>query len=113
MVHLNLGDLPFNRYLVSVTIPDDVCANAQRESAASLPVGWDAEPPGRASIKFGTEWIRAGKSALLVVPSAVVPEEFNMLINPQHSASVGISAKKVRRWLYDPRLTKGIKPTKK
>ena len=93
-----------NRYLVEVTIPDDVWSNAQRESAASLPVGWDAEPPGRASIGFGTDWIRSGSGALLVVPSVIVPEEFNILINPQHPAKSAITATKVRRWLSDPRL---------
>jgi RES domain-containing protein len=106
VVHLNAGGLPLNRYLIAVTIPDDVWASAQMESVASLPVGWDAEPAGRASIRFGTGWIRSGKSALLVVPSTVVPEECNILINPRHSASRGITATKVRKWLYDPRLTK-------
>jgi RES domain-containing protein len=106
VVHLNAGGLPLNRYLVAVTIPDGIWANARTESASSLAVGWDAEPAGRVSVKFGTDWIRSGSSALLVVPSVIVPEEFNVLINPQHSASRGITATKVRKWLYDPRLTK-------
>ena len=105
VVHLNASGLPLNRTLVAVTIPDDVWANAQRESATTLAVGWDAEPAGRASIGFGTKWLRSGRSALLVVPSVIVPEEFNVLINPQHSASPRITANKVRKWLYDPRLT--------
>jgi RES domain-containing protein len=106
VVHLNAGGLPLNRYLVEVRIPDEVWANAQMTSSASLPVGWDAEPAGRTSIEFGTNWIRSGTSALLVVSSVIVPEEFNVLINPQHSDSARITAAKVRRWLYDPRLNK-------
>lgn len=106
VVHLNAGGLPLNRYLVAVTIPDDVWANAQTERPASLAVGWDAEPAGRASIEFGTDWIRSNSSALLFVPSVIVPEEINVLISPQHSASARITATKVRKWLYDPRLTK-------
>ncbi len=104
IVHLNAGSLPLNRYLVEVTIPEDVWAKAWRENSTSLAVGWDAEPAGRASIDFGTKWLRSGGSALLVVPSVIVPEEFNVLINPQSSASVGITANKVRKWLYDARL---------
>ena len=46
--------------------------------------------------------------ALLVVPSAIVPEECNVLINPLHADSAGISAGKVRRWLYDPRLVRSV-----
>jgi RES domain-containing protein len=106
MVHLNAGGLPFNRYLVAVDVPDDVWAKAQRESAASLKVGWDAEPAGLVSIRFGTDWIRSKASAVLIVPSAIIPEEFNVLINPQHPDSTKIAAAKVRKWLYDPRLTK-------
>ena len=106
VVHLNAGGLPLNRYLVEVTIPDDVWASAETQNAANLPVGWDAEPAGRASIAFGTDWTRLGSSALLVVPSVIVPEEFNVLINPQHSDSARITAVKVRKWLYDPRLTR-------
>jgi RES domain-containing protein len=106
VVHLNAGGLPLNRYLVEVTIPDDLWTNAQRTTLVSLPVGWDAEPAGRASIEFGTNWLRSGTFALLVVPSVIVPEEFNIIINPQHSGSVRITAAKVRKWLYDPRLAK-------
>jgi RES domain-containing protein len=106
VVHLNAGGLPLNRYLVELTLPDALWANAQRTTASSLPVGWDAEPAGRDSIRFGDNWIAAGSSALLVVPSVIVPEEFNVLINPAHAGSSLITAVKVRKWLYDARLTK-------
>ena len=104
VVHLNAGGLPLNRYLVELAIPEALWEAAQHETPASLPVGWDAEPAGRASIAFGTRWLRAGRSALLILPSVIVPEERNILINPQHPASRGIAARKVRRWLYDARL---------
>lgn len=106
VVHLNAAGLPLNRYLVAVTIPDDVWADARTETPASLPVGWDAEPAGKVSIQFGTAWVRSGRSALLLVPSVIVPEEANLLINPAHADSARITAVKQRRWLYDPRLAK-------
>ena len=108
VVHLNAAGLPLNRYLVAVTIPDDVWADARTETPASLPVGWDAEPAGKVSIQFGTAWVRSGRSALLVVPSVIVPEEADILINPAHADSARITAVKQRRWLYDPRLAKTI-----
>lgn len=106
VVHLNACGLPLNRYLVEVTIPDDVWEDAQLETATSLRVGWDADPAGRVSIAFGTNWLRSGASALLVVPSVIAPEEFNILINPNHADAARITARKIRRWLYDPRLAK-------
>jgi len=46
-----------------------------------------------------------GVSLLARVPSVVVPEEFNVLINPVHADIAGVEAEKVRKWLYDARLT--------
>jgi RES domain-containing protein len=106
VVHLNAGGLPLIRYLVSVTIPAAVWAAARTETPGSLPVGWDADPSGRASIRFGTAWIRSMASALLRVPSVIVPDEYNVLINPLHPDSRTIIAAKIRKWLYNPRLTK-------
>ena len=106
LVHLAAGGLPLNRYLVEISIPDPVWAAARRETATSLPVGWDAQPAGRASIALGTGWLRGGGSAILIVPSAIVPEECCVLVNPAHPDSASISAMKSRRWLYDHRLTR-------
>lgn len=105
-VHLNAGGLPLNRYLVAVEIPDELWTAAQSETPDSLEVGWDAEPAGRVSLRLGTEWARGRGSALLRVPSAIIAEECNVLINPLHPDSRRITARKVRKWLYDPRLVK-------
>lgn len=103
VVHLNAGGLPLNRYLVEIEVPGDVWAAAEE---ATPGVGWDAEPAGHVSIDFGTDWAAARRSALLLVPSAIVPEEINVLINPAHADSRRITARKVRKWLYDPRLVR-------
>ena len=104
IVHLNTGGLPLNRFLVSITIPEAIWMAARVETSATVPAGWNAEPAGRASIRFGTIWSRSRASALLRVPSIIVPDECNVLINPLHPDTSGIRAVKMRRWLYDPRL---------
>jgi RES domain-containing protein len=104
LVHLAAGGVPFNRYLVEISIPDPIWAAAQEETASSLPVGWDAEPASRTSVEFGGGWLRSRRSAVLLAPSVVVAEEFCVLINPVHPDSALIRAVKLRRWLYDPRL---------
>ena len=103
-VHLNASGLPLNRYLVEVTLPDDIWAAARRVEAADLPVGWDAEPASRTSVDFGTDWIVEKAAALLIVPSVIVPEEFNLLINPAHADAARVTARKARKWTYDSRL---------
>src|SRR5574340_1549396 len=47
VVHLSSGDLPLNRYLVRVDIPDDVWATRQTLTDKTAPVGWDAMSAGR------------------------------------------------------------------
>ncbi len=106
LVHFKAGGLPLNRYLVRIDIPEAVWAKAQTETEATMPVGWDAEPAGRASLRFGSDWLKGKATALLILPSVIVPEELNILINPIHPDSRGVSATKVRRWNYDARFGK-------
>jgi RES domain-containing protein len=101
-VHLKAGGLPLNRYLVQLTIPDAVWNRASRLPAP--PVGWDAIPAGKVSLEEGDRWLKANRSAVLIVPSVIVDEEANVLINPLHPDARQIAATKVRKWTYDPRL---------
>ncbi len=110
LVHMNAGGLPLNRYLVEIEVPDDIWMAAEVATTAGLPVGWDAEPAGMVSIAFGTGWVSRNPSAILFVPSVIVPEEQNALVNPGHPDAVRITARKVRKWLYDPRLRRRTKP---
>ena len=103
-VHLKQRGLPLNRYLVKITVPLDTWKMRETMAAADLPVGWDALPEGKVSLDVGDTWLAGGAAPLLVVPSVIVPEEHNVLINPAHALSKGIVAAKVRKWLYDPRL---------
>jgi RES domain-containing protein len=104
LVHLGAGGLPLNRYLVSVEIPEAIWLRRQILPLQAAPVGWDALPTGKVSLDFGDGWLSLLASALLVVPSIVVPEESNILINPQHPDASGLTATKLRKWRYDERL---------
>lgn len=103
VVHLNAGDLPLNRYLIEINIPDDLIAAAIRFNRATH-VGWDAIPEGMVSMDAGEAWVKSGASAVMIVPSAIVPEEMNFLINPKHADAKAIKARKLRKWTYDMRL---------
>ena len=101
VVHLNA--LPFNRFLIRIEVPDLVAKAAVTRGVNTLPIGWDAEPSGHESIQLGTEWLQSASTCLLFVPSIIVPEEQNVVINPSHPDSAKITATKVRKWTYDPR----------
>lgn len=103
VVHLgSVPALPLNRYLVRLEIPDRLW----RQRTLFDPdqhIGWDALPPGRVSMAWGSAWATRQRSCIAQVPSVVVPEEANLLLNPRHPDAAGVRAQKVRRWLYDPR----------
>lgn len=103
VVHLgSVPALPLNRYLVRLEVPARLW-HARAVLDPARYVGWDALPPGRVSMDWGTAWARDGVSCVAQVPSVVVPEEANLLINPAHPDAGAIRVTKVRRWLYDPR----------
>lgn len=105
LVHLAGADtLPLNRYLVAITIPASEWHTRVTFDGAAQ-VGWDALPAGRVSLEWGTDWAKRLASVVAVVPSVVVPEEPNILINPLHDRARGITARKVRRWTYDGRFS--------
>jgi RES domain-containing protein len=95
-VHLKAGGLPLNRYLVELDIPTAVWKKAARLIVP--PIGWDAIPTGRVSLDEGDAWLKSNKSAVMLVPSVIVPEECNVLINPGHPDTRHIKANKVRKW---------------
>jgi RES domain-containing protein len=99
--YLRSASLPFNRYLVRIDIPDAVWG--ARHVADPLPGGWDAIPAGLASRSAGDAWINSRAGAVLMVPSVLVPDEYNVLLNPHHADAAALHATTVRRWLYDPR----------
>ncbi len=103
VVHLAKTPLPLNRYLVAVQVPGELWQAAAVFDPTSA-VGWDAEPAGKVSLDWGTAWARGTSSLLAAVPSVLVPEEFNVLINPAHPDLPRVRSAKLRRWLYDGRL---------
>jgi RES domain-containing protein len=68
-----------NAFLVSISVPASVWAVREYVDVASIPISWMAEPPGITSIETGSNWLETNSSALLVVPSIIVPEEHDVL----------------------------------
>lgn len=99
--HIDTGGLPLNRFLVAIDVPDPVWNRRLELAIAELPVTWAAIPAGRASVRTGTEWVASLRTAILLVPSAIVPEEPLALINPRHSDASTIEATVIRPFDYD------------
>jgi len=65
-----------------IEIPDDL--KIQTIKAESLPAGWREFTDYSKCQPIGNEWFDKGEKPVLKVPSAVLPEEFNYLINTAH-----------------------------
>lgn len=85
-VHLDLSeDLPEDRLYVEIEIPDEI--SIQEVSLHDLPEYWDAKPPTIVTQTIGDDFVHYNEAAILKVPSSIVPQEYNYLINPNHPDS--------------------------
>jgi len=99
--HINDAGLPLNKYLVRIEIPDATWDARQELNVGALPATWAAIPAGGTSAGLGSEWIKSLRTAILLVPSVIVPEECAALINPAHADAAKLKATVVRRFEYN------------
>ena len=102
LVHVDPEDIPADLVAMQIQIPDDV--PGERLPASALPADWNEVPDHPACATAGDLWAKHGLTAYLRVPSAIVPEEENLLINPQHPDAAQITVVQTRAFGFDPRL---------
>lgn len=100
-VHIALGILPKDYYMVSIEIPKTVKIKRLKEE--TLPYCWDAIPSQPVSQFVGDQFVRENKYAVLKVPSAVVKGEFNYVLNPNHKDFEQIKIIDTEPFPFDPR----------
>ena len=86
-----------------VLVPAEFPASAV-EKPPRVPETWRQFPHSPETQAFGAEWCRAQRSLALRVPSAVVPGEFNFLLNPAHPDFAKVKIGKAEPFTFDPRL---------
>lgn len=90
--------------LVAVDIPDD--AITYDPGLAVLPRDWDELPTSAAAQAFGGAWLTRGGELTLKVPSAIVHEESNVIVNPRHRDYYRVTLTVLRPFSFDLRLIK-------
>ncbi|MBT8219571.1 MAG: RES family NAD+ phosphorylase [Bacteroidia bacterium] len=88
--------------LLTLEIPDGLKIKEIR--IKDLPHDWRTYPAPFALQNIGRNWLRKRSSPILKVPSAVIPMEFNYLINPEHPESDAVAIKQVSKFELDGRL---------
>lgn len=89
---------------IEINIPENLILEV--ETIATLPVPWRGQPPGAGTKKIGSEWVTSMSSAVLSVPSTIIPSERNYLLNPLHPEFNKITVNDPARFGFDSRLWK-------
>ena len=105
-VHFTRRNIKISKSLVAVPveIPDSV--TQMKVLLKDLKTGWDSSPPPDFTRALGTRWVHEGKSAVLRVPSAVIQDEYNFVINPKHPDFAKITTGPARPFSLDDRVWK-------
>ena len=103
LVHVERADLlRFNYAAIPVTAPDALIESLEPDD---LPADWQAWPYPASTQALGAAWFDAREAVALVVPSAVVPHERNVLLNPIHPRFEDLEIGAPQPFPIDPRLT--------
>jgi RES domain-containing protein len=97
LVHIDATDAPISYQLLAIDAPDTVGIGE-----AALPDGWETDQFITQNI--GTKFLEGGAHALLRVPSVVMPQAANFLLNPAHPDAVQIRITQIWRYPFDSRL---------
>lgn len=97
LVHVDLEDLPNNFQLLKIACPEDI-------SIEEVKIGDIDFADPEAVRDLGASWLSQQRSCLLKVPSVILPEAANVLVNPQHPDASRMKIEKATRYPFDSRL---------
>ena len=100
LVHLDSPELLKKYVLFEVAVDE---AYVDELDPSKLPRNWKADPAPSKVQTIGDDWTAGGTSAVLRVPSTLVPGESNFLLNPRHPDFRKLRIGKALPFLFDPR----------
>jgi RES domain-containing protein len=91
-----------------ISIPVDITDDLAIESVdvQQLPDDWRAFPPPSRLSVLGERWSHASRTAVLSVPSVVIPHERNFILNPRHRDFSRLIVGRREAFVFDPRMWK-------
>lgn len=102
VVHIsNIPTIPY--CMIGIEIPDN---SIEEISVRDLPDGWQVNPPADDLKEIGNRFVSEGKYLALKIPSALMPEEFNIILNPNHTDFKKVRIVSNRNLSIDERLLK-------
>lgn len=102
LVHLGRGTALHAYLLIACSFDEALVARLDR---SRLPAHWRTSPAPPPLQVLGDAWLRSGASAILEVPSAVMPAESNYVLNPRHAGFASVQVSPPQPFDLDVRLT--------
>ena len=102
IVHVEYAKLPLDYSFLEVEIPDSSIKNIQ--SIDFIEPKWSTEAAVNQLQMLGSNWLKRKESLAMRVPSAVMHQENNILINPLHKDIAKLKIIKMDKMDFDPRL---------
>ena len=103
-VHMEVEDVATMLACIRVDVPTEV--DIEYLKVAQLPPDWRNIPAPAILATVGDRWFQSSLTAILAVPSVVIPMEYNYLINPSHPNFVKLRVEPPQPFELDPRLWK-------
>jgi len=103
LVHMSMDVFPENLILVTLEIPKEL---VQTLDPSQLPENWATYPASSEVNEIGDTWAKNETSLGLLVPSAVLPQENNLIINPRHPQAGSVNIVDTAPYQVDRRLLK-------
>lgn len=103
VIHLESSDLLDHYVLFEVGIDESLVTIV---APSELPRNWRSDSPPIKVREIGDSWVTTGMSAVLQVPSAILPAEHNFLLNPHHPDFRKLLIGQGAPFRFDPRLAR-------
>jgi RES domain-containing protein len=103
-VNLEIEDAPHDLVMVAADVPDSLAIAVI--DPETLPRGWRATPAPATLARMGTAWAAEARTAVLSVPSAVVPVQRNYLLNAAGPGFTDVVVRRREPLSLDPRMWK-------
>jgi len=101
-VHTGLDGRHIPLFIIKVEIPK----NLKMTRISALPRDWRSHPPSESTKDIGREWFIRGDTAILQVPSAVIPAETVYVVNPLHRDFHSLRICRPEPFVFDDRMWK-------
>ncbi len=100
-VNVNIEDIPRALSITTFEIP---LAEVLLITEDKLPGNWKHAPAPATTKDFGSNLLKTSPHAIFKIPSSVIPEEYNYILNPVHPIGKHFKIVEIKDFVYDVRI---------